>query len=58
MLVGMIMAARAFLNENPCPSEMEIRNARAGNLCRCTGYPKIVKAITMVKAAGESGNGR
>jgi len=42
---GMILAARAFLDENPAPSEGEIREALAGNLCRCTGYQKIVDAV-------------
>jgi len=42
---GMILAARAFLDENPAPSEAEIREALAGNLCRCTGYQKIVDAV-------------
>ncbi|MCM8749966.1 (2Fe-2S)-binding protein [Thermomicrobiaceae bacterium CFH 74404] len=42
---GMIMTAVALLQENPDPSEEEIRKAIAGNLCRCTGYVNIVKAI-------------
>lgn len=42
---GMIMAAAAFLETNPDPSEAEIRHALEGNLCRCTGYQNIVKAI-------------
>jgi aerobic carbon-monoxide dehydrogenase small subunit len=47
---GMILAARAYLEENPTPSEAEIREALAGNLCRCTGYQKIVDAVA--RAAG------
>lgn len=42
---GMILAGRALLAENPAPSEAEIRAAIAGNLCRCTGYVRIVDAI-------------
>lgn len=42
---GMIMAAIALLNKNPNPTEDEIRDGIAGNLCRCTGYAKIVEAI-------------
>jgi carbon-monoxide dehydrogenase small subunit len=42
---GMIMAAVSYLKENPSPSEEEVRLALEGNLCRCTGYQNIVKAI-------------
>ena len=42
---GVLMAAAALLEENPRPSEEEIRYGIAGNLCRCTGYTKIVTAI-------------
>ncbi|AHF10464.1 (2Fe-2S)-binding protein [Dehalobacter restrictus] len=42
---GMIMSAKALLDANPNPTEDEIRDAIAGNLCRCTGYAKIVEAI-------------
>ena len=42
---GFIMSARHLLSENPHPSEQEIRFSLAGNLCRCTGYDKIVKAV-------------
>lgn len=42
---GMILSAKAFLAENPDPTEDEIRWAISGNLCRCTGYVKIVEAI-------------
>ena len=42
---GMLMSAKALLLENPSPTEEEIRKAISGNLCRCTGYVKIVKAI-------------
>jgi carbon-monoxide dehydrogenase small subunit len=42
---GMIMMAKALLDANPSPSEEEIRFAIAGNICRCTGYTKIIEAI-------------
>ena len=42
---GMIMSAKALLTRNPHPTEQEVREAIAGNLCRCTGYVNIVKAI-------------
>jgi aerobic carbon-monoxide dehydrogenase small subunit len=50
---GMITRAWRLLQENPDPTEAEIRNGIAGNLCRCTGYQNIVKAI---RAAAESMN--
>jgi carbon-monoxide dehydrogenase small subunit len=42
---GFLVAAKALLDRNPNPSEEEIRFALAGNLCRCTGYDKIVRAV-------------
>ncbi len=42
---GMILNAKAFLDKNPTPTEEEIKFAIGGNLCRCTGYVKIVKSI-------------
>ena len=42
---GFIVAAKALLDDNPDPSETEIRYALAGNLCRCTGYDKIIRAV-------------
>jgi len=47
---GVILAAKALLDSNPCPTEAQIRFAIAGNLCRCTGYDKIVRAILKVAA--------
>ena len=45
---GMIMSSKALIEENPSPSEQEVRQALSGNLCRCTGYHKIVKAVLSV----------
>ncbi len=42
---GMLMSAKALLDRNPHPSEDEIKHAVSGNLCRCTGYVKIIEAI-------------
>jgi carbon-monoxide dehydrogenase small subunit len=50
---GMILTAYAFLRDHPRPTRPEVRRAIAGNLCRCTGYTKIVDAIAA--AAGEGG---
>ena len=47
---GMIMSAKALLDVNPHPTELEIREAIEGNLCRCTGYAKIVEAIQAAAA--------
>jgi aerobic carbon-monoxide dehydrogenase small subunit len=48
---GIILQAKAYLDSNPHPSEPEVRQAIAGNLCRCTGYDKIVRAILKVASA-------
>ncbi len=53
---GMVIASKALLDKNPSPSEKEIRKAISGNLCRCTGYTKIIEAVTT--AAGESKGGQ
>jgi aerobic-type carbon monoxide dehydrogenase small subunit (CoxS/CutS family) len=53
---AMILAAKEFLEHNPDPSDEEIRQAIAGNICRCTGYTFIVEAIRA--AAHEMANGR
>ncbi|MDH5695789.1 MAG: (2Fe-2S)-binding protein [Dehalococcoidia bacterium] len=42
---GMIMSAKALLDENPSPDEEEIRRGIAGNFCRCTGYTKIIESV-------------
>jgi carbon-monoxide dehydrogenase small subunit len=42
---GFLVAAKTLLDENPSPTETEVRYALAGNLCRCTGYDKIVRAV-------------
>ena len=44
---GMLLSAKALLDENPVPGEEEVKKAIAGNLCRCTGYVRIVKAVLM-----------
>ena len=51
---GMLMSLTALLSKNPHPEEYEIKKAISGNLCRCTGYIKIVEAV---KAVAEGGNG-
>ncbi len=48
---GMVMAATSLLKENPSPTEAEVREGLEGNLCRCTGYHNIVKAV-MTAAGG------
>ena len=47
---GMVMAAVGLLNENPSPSEAEVREGLEGNLCRCTGYHNIVKSVLAAAA--------
>jgi carbon-monoxide dehydrogenase small subunit len=47
---GMMLSAKALLDENPDPTEDEIRWALSGNLCRCTGYQNIVKAVLLAAA--------
>jgi len=46
---GMLLSAYALLLKNPCPDEEEVRNALAGNLCRCTGYQPIIEAIQLAQ---------
>jgi carbon-monoxide dehydrogenase small subunit len=52
---GMLMASYAFLGKHPSPSEDDIRHAISGNLCRCTGYVNIVKAIQHAAAKLQEG---
>jgi carbon-monoxide dehydrogenase small subunit len=47
---GMILSAKALLDANPSPEEWEIREALSGNLCRCTGYVRIIKAVQTAAA--------
>ena len=47
---GMLMSAQALLERNPSPSRTEIREALAGNLCRCTGYQAIIEAVELAAA--------
>lgn len=42
---GMVLSAKSLLEKNPRPTELEVREALSGNLCRCTGYQKIVEAV-------------
>jgi carbon-monoxide dehydrogenase small subunit len=49
---GMILAVKQLLDDNPNPSESEIREGLSGNLCRCTGYQHIVNAVKAVAAKG------
>jgi carbon-monoxide dehydrogenase small subunit len=53
----MLMAARAYLDAGGGPDEDAIRDAIAGNLCRCTGYTKIVDAIALAAGGGTFGVG-
>lgn len=51
---GMLMSAKALLDRNPHPTEDDIRHALVGNLCRCTGYTRIVEAIQDVAEQGRT----
>ena len=62
---GMILSAKSLLEKNPAPTEEEIRRGIAGNLCRCTGYQKIIEAVQSVASETDAsgthpshGNGR
>ncbi len=49
---GVLLAAHALLERNPCPNREEIREALAGNICRCTGYVKIIEAVEKAAVTG------
>jgi len=49
---GMVMSAKALLNRNPHPTEKDIKEALAGNLCRCTGYQRIIDAVLDIAKKG------
>jgi len=51
---GMMMAAQYLLNNNPHPTEEDVRTALSGNLCRCTGYSRIITAVLSVANKGEA----
>ncbi|MDA1300866.1 MAG: 2Fe-2S iron-sulfur cluster-binding protein, partial [Proteobacteria bacterium] len=55
---GVILAAKALLDENLQPTVLEIRYALAGNLCRCTGYDKIVRAVQAAASDMRKGKGK
>jgi carbon-monoxide dehydrogenase small subunit len=55
---GMILAAKALLDENPRPTRDDVKRGLAGNLCRCTGYTKIVDAVMAAAEQGEKENAR
>jgi carbon-monoxide dehydrogenase small subunit len=50
---GIILSAKALLDENPNPTEDEVKKAIVGNLCRCTGYKKIIQAILAATRQGD-----
>ena len=50
---GMIMTAKVLLDENPSPTQEDVRQALSGNLCRCTGYVKIIKAVMAAASSTE-----
>lgn len=52
---GMVMSAKALLDEDPSPDEAHIRSSLRGNLCRCTGYVKIIEAVKAVAERNKAG---
>jgi carbon-monoxide dehydrogenase small subunit len=55
---GIVLTIEAWLKEHPDPSEAEVRDALSGNLCRCTGYHNIVRAVLAAAAQARQGAGR
>jgi carbon-monoxide dehydrogenase small subunit len=55
---GLVIAAKALLDHNPDPTEAEIRDAISGNLCRCTGYSQIIRAVQSVAHSVAAGGGQ
>ena len=53
---GMILSAKALLDQNPRPTKEEVKSGLAGNLCRCTGYVKIIEAVLGVKSTPDGEN--
>ena len=53
---GMLLSAKALLDGNPQPTEAEVKEALSGNLCRCTGYAKIIEAVEAAAQKMEGGN--
>ena len=53
---GMLMSVKGLLNRNPAPEEEEIRRGISGNICRCTGYAKIVEAVAAVTTGSDRKN--
>jgi carbon-monoxide dehydrogenase small subunit len=53
---GMLVTAHAFLKETPRPTEAQVREAISGNICRCTGYQPIIKAILQAASMAERGS--
>ncbi len=51
---GMVMSLTAFLKTNPAPSRAEVKSAMTGNICRCTGYERIVDAVMSLQGDGEA----
>ena len=55
---GFVMSAKGLLNENPVPTEEEIRHALSGNLCRCGTYPAVMRAVLHASGEMQGGEGR